>query len=64
MRPKRHRLSLKVDECKPLDYGGTNDTWSSGKSAAGIKNGGRDLHLSTFQLNLSGFGDTSPCPTV
>ena len=26
--------------------------------------GGRGLHSSTFQLNLSRFGHTSPCPPV
>jgi hypothetical protein len=40
----------------------------SGKSLSGtggsIGAGGRGLHSSTSQLNLSGFGHTSPCPPV
>ena len=40
---KRLRLSCTVDECKPLEGG------SSGAE------GGRGLHSSTFQLNLSRF---------
>ena len=29
-----------------------------------LEEGGRGLHSSTFQLNLSRFGHTSPCPPV
>ena len=44
-----------MDECKPL-VGGI------GVIGGGI--GGRGLHSSTFQLNLSCFGLTCPCPPV
>jgi hypothetical protein len=39
-------------------------TWESPKEMIFEMPTGGDLHSSTFQLNVSRFGHTSPCPTV
>ena len=44
---------------RPCSAGGRE---ANGGGGRGLE--GRGLHRSTFQLNLSRFGHTSPCPPV
>jgi len=60
-----------VDECKPLITGGMGDAKKGKKTSRTTKTvvhlppmPGGGLHSSTFQLNPSRVGHTSPCPPV
>ena len=58
-----------MDECKPLDLGFVQPTPIQQECLQPAVKGrcdiiGRGLHSSTFQLNLSRFGHTYPCPPV
>ncbi len=62
-----------MDEFNPLAGGGAGRarrraaggaTAGAAVAGGGGGAGGRGSHLSTFQLNLSRVGHTSPCPPV
>ena len=64
-----------MDECKPLRVGRTARAGKTGtaltfmeeadrKIIKAVSKRGRGLHSSTFQLNLSRFGDACPCSPV
>ena len=50
---KAAQVELKVDECKPLVHGAA--LRGEPADGAGAADGGRGLHSSTFQINLSRF---------
>ena len=60
------KLSSEVSECKPLQLG-AGGVLLAVRHVLGHCAGrreGRGLHSSTFQLNLSRFGHTSPCAPI
>jgi len=57
---KRLKLSLKVDECKPLEPGGgprrTSGETHTQRAAGRAGDAGRGLHSLTSEINLRTFG--------